>query len=520
MKTKILALLLLSATLGGCNKFLEEKPLAEVALDQHYKNLYDVQAAIAGMYSAFQLEMVGKGNYQDNKDNYLEKYLYWGEYRADNFDRAISYTKDYVDEIVLNSLTPTNQFSDWSGLYTAIGRINNNIKYIPKAAELDSRITPEMLKDYLSQCYALRAMCYFYLVRVWGDAPIWLEPYEDVQQPAASAREPKDKILNEVIIPDLEKAYSLVDKDAKNALWTIGGAGICAIMSDVYMWKKDYQNATKWITRLFLTKSPTGVSYAGTNETNLQDGASWKTIFVNPTSSKETIWSIHWDYLKNGCACMQTSWSPNNKQIIVDEGVWATWFQPQTTTSPSPDIRPQQTLDVYFGLPSNKRDRFIKWYPTDANPTKADPWPVTNQALPVYLTMYRLSDMYLLYAEALNGLGDRTNALKYLNFVRKRARLPQYDANDASIATSYQLETTILDERRLELFGEGKRWFDLVRTGRVKDVMDPILKRRQEEAGNLDKPGFLDPTNRVYWPIHRNVLNSNKSLVQNPGYTD
>lgn len=217
---------------------------------------------------------------------------------------------------------------------------------------------------------------------------------------------------------------------------------------------------------------------------------------------------------------MQTSWSPNNKQIIVDEGVWATWFQPQTTTSPSPDIRPQQTLDVYFGLPSNKRDRFIKWYPTDANPTKADPWPVTNQTLPVYLTMYRLSDMYLLYAEALNGLGDRTNALKYLNFVRKRARLSLYDANDASIATSYQLETAILDERRLELFGEGKRWFDLVRTGRVKEVMDPILKRRQEEAGNLDKPGFLDPTNRVYWPIHRNVLNSNKSLVQNPGYTD
>ncbi|WP_216640397.1 RagB/SusD family nutrient uptake outer membrane protein [Sphingobacterium sp. B29] len=54
----------------------------------------------------------------------------------------------------------------------------------------------------------------------------------------------------------------------------------------------------------------------------------------------------------------------------------------------------------------------------------------------------------------------------------------------------------------------------------MKEVMDPILKRRQEEAGNLDKPGFLDPANRVYWPIHRNVLNSNKSLVQNPGYTD
>src|SRR5690606_30556831 len=139
-----------------------------------------------------------------------------------------------------------------------------------------------------------------------------------------------------------------------------------------------------------------------------------------------------------------------------------------------------------------------KWYPTDPNPTKSDPWPATNQTLPVYLTMYRLSDIYLLYAEALNGLGDKANAVKYLNFVRKRAQVAVYDVNDPQLATAQQVETAILKERQLELFGEGKRWFDLVRTGRVKEVMDPILKRRQEDAGNLEMPGFLDPKNRVY----------------------
>ncbi|MDM1296217.1 RagB/SusD family nutrient uptake outer membrane protein [Sphingobacterium sp. N143] len=512
-RIKILAIVFLVGSLSSCNKFLDEKPLAEVALDQHYKNLYDVQAAMAGMYSGFQLEMIGK-------EQYGEKYLYWGEYRSDNFDRFISYTKDYVDEIVLNSLTPSNQFTDWSGLYTTIGRINNNIKYIPQAAELDSRITKEMMDDYLAQCYALRAMCYFYLVRVWGDAPIWLEPYEDVEQLSERARDPQEKILNEVIIPDLEKAYAMVDMEAKNPLWTISGGSICAIMADVYMWKKDYQNTVKWVERLFLAKTATGTSYGGSDEKNLQDAATWKTIFTNPLSSKETIWSIHWDYLKNGCACMQTSWTANNKQIVVDGGVWSSWFLPQTTDNPSPDIRPKQTLDVYYGMPSNNRDRFIKWYPTDPNPTKSDPWPATNQTLPVYLTMYRLSDIYLLYAEALNGLGDKANAVKYLNFVRKRAQVAVYDVNDPQLATAQQVETAILKERQLELFGEGKRWFDLVRTGRVKEVMDPILKRRQEDAGNLEMPGFLDPKNRVYWPIHRNVLNSNSLLVQNPGYTD
>ena len=512
-KVKILAVLAWVLLLQSCKEFLDEKPLAEVALDQHYQNLYDVDAAMAGMYSAFQLEMVGTSQY-------MEKYLYWGEYRADNFDRAISYTKDYIDEIVLNSITPTNQFSDWSGLYTVISRANNNIKYMPQAAALDSRITQEMLNTYLAQCYALRAVCYFYLIRVWGDAPVWLEPYEDVKEQAERERRPKEEMITQVILPDLENAYSLITKGEKNSVWYIGEGGICAIMADVYMWQKDYTNAIKWIELLFQAKSASGSTYQGLNESNLQDAATWKTIFTNPTSSKETIWSIHWDYLKNGCACMQTSWTANNKQIIVDEGIWATWFLPQTTESASPDIRPQQTLDVFVGLPNNKRDRFIKWYPTEANPTKSDPWPASNQTLPVYLTMYRLSDIYLLYAEALNGVDNGSQALNYLNFVRKRAQLPIYEASDVHVSTSKALETAILDERRVELFGEGKRWFDLVRTGRVKEVMDPILMRRQEEAGNLETPGFLDPANRVYWPINRNVLNSNTKLVQNAGYTD
>src|SRR5690606_5584260 len=133
--------------------------------------------------------------------------------------------------------------------YTTIGRANNNIKYIPQAAQLDSRITTAMQNDYLAQSYALRAMSYFYIVRVWGDAPIWLEPYEDVQKPAERAREPKEKLLKDVIIPDLEKAYSLITKDARSPLWTIGEAGICAIMADVYMWQGDHENAIKWMEK-------------------------------------------------------------------------------------------------------------------------------------------------------------------------------------------------------------------------------------------------------------------------------
>lgn len=500
--------------LGGCKKFLDEKPLSQVALDQFYKNKFDVDAAMAGMYAKFQMEMVGD-------DQYTEKYLYWGEYRSDNFDRFIAYTKGNIDEVVLNSITPTNQFSDWSGLYAVIGRANNNIKYIPKAATLDSRVTKEIVNDYLSQSYALRAMSYFYLVRVWGDAPITLEPYEDLTKPSEKARDPKEKVISEVIIPDLQKAYDLTVKGAKPVVFNLGEGAICAMLADVYMWKKDYPNAIIWIKRLFAAKTPTGATYTGLSDANLQPSATWKNIFTNPAGSNEAIWSIHWDYLKNGCACMQTSWTPNNKQIVVDEAMWDKWFQPEyAATTRTTDIRPRQTADVFLAQPKPNRDRFIKWYATEANPTAADKWPVTRELEPVYLTMYRLADIYLLYAEALNGNNDLTNALKYLNFVRKRAGVPEYVAIDPLVATKEAMEDAILNERQLELFGEGKRWFDLVRTGHVKEVMDPVLKRRQLDGGNIEAPGFVNPEARSYWPLHRNVLNSNNKLIQNPGYTD
>jgi len=502
--------------LGSCEKFLDEQPLVDPALSQFYKNKYDIDAAMAGMYNAFQSQMVRSGE-SGNSGNVTENALYWGEYRSDNFDRDIVYPKEDFNQIIENSILPSNDFADWTGLYSVIGRANMLIKYIPQAASLDGQLTEGIQKSYLAQCYGIRAISYFYIIRVWKNAPIWTEPFEDLKQDPERTQESQQKIIDEVIIPDLENAYSLIVKGERPVVYNISEGAICAIMADVYMWKKDYPNAIKWIQNLFKAKSPTNTTYLGVDGSNLQATASWKSIFTSPATSKEAIWSLHWDWEKNGCACMQTSWSPNNKNIVIDEDIFASWFAVQTSTTPSPDIRPKQTADVY-PVANNKRNRFLKWYPTAANPTAADPWPLTNEQVPVYFTMYRLADIYLLYAEALNGSNDLPNALKYLNFVRVRAGLPAYENTDPLVSGKEAMEDAILNERQKELFGEGKRWFDLMRTGKVKEVMDPIMIRRQ--AGNIDQPGFVDPENRQYWPISRNVLNANKKLIQNSGYTD
>jgi len=164
----------------------------------------------------------------------------------------------------------------------------------------------------------------------------------------------------------------------------------------------------------------------------------------------------------------------------------------------------------------------LKWYGPSGFTNAATNYLTATQAAAavgtdknVYLPMYRLADMYLLYAEALNKSGDRPNALKYLNVVHQRAGLPAYVIGQVNTETS--MEDTLLVERQKELFAEGKRWFDLVRTDHVLQIMDPILKQRQSQAG-ADTTGFGNDKRKYLWPLHRNVLNANSQLVQNPPY--
>ncbi|SFS48837.1 RagB/SusD family nutrient uptake outer membrane protein [Lutibacter maritimus] len=102
----------------------------------------------------------------------------------------------------------------------------------------------------------------------------------------------------------------------------------------------------------------------------------------------------------------------------------------------------------------------------------------------------RLADTYLLEAEALNGTGTRAQAL--LDAVRARVGLP-------SIPVSMD---NILAERRLELAGEGHRWFDLRRNGKLQ--------------AKLASRGFVSGKHEIF-PIPYKELENTK-LVQNPNY--
>jgi hypothetical protein len=123
-------------------------------------------------------------------------------------------------------------------------------------------------------------------------------------------------------------------------------------------------------------------------------------------------------------------------------------------------------------------------------------------------------------AEALNWKNnDKVGATAIVNQIRTRAKAGNFNpANYNNLATQLDMETAILDERQLELFGEAKRWFDLVRTGRVLTTMDPLIRQRQRNLG-ITQTGFTDPR-MILWPISRSNLTRDPLLIQNPPYSD
>src|SRR6187397_3045944 len=156
---------------SGCKKLVDEQPLSDGTLDQFFKTKYDVYAAVAGMYGAFQQTMIGESQFNN-------RITWWGDTRSDNIQNSTP--NNNSNEVHFNNLTPNNAYADWSPLYTVIGRVNliiAKIEEVNNYAKAAESLTDAEIKFYTAQCYAMRAVSYFYILRIWGDAPIRTTPF-------------------------------------------------------------------------------------------------------------------------------------------------------------------------------------------------------------------------------------------------------------------------------------------------------------------------------------------------------
>ena len=133
-------------------------------------------------------------------------------------------------------------------------------------------------------------------------------------------------------------------------------------------------------------------------------------------------------------------------------------------------------------------------------------WPDTD------FPLFRLADVYLMYAEAVlrGGTGgDTGTAVQYINALRTRG----YESAQGNITQSELTLNFVLDERARELYWEGVRRTDLVRYGLFTSGYNWDFKGGVPTGSNVD-------SHFVVYPIPTTDRTVNGNLVQNPGYDE
>ncbi len=515
-KIKFVAVVLvLAGILGGmgCKKFVEQKPISTISPDRFWKDKNDAATWMAGIYNSLQTTL---------STNFFD----WGEVRSDNV--RVGGTGNAQLTMITNTLSANdadiNGITNWTNLYVTISLCNYGIKYYPGMIEKNLDGGAAIYRDDLGQCYALRALMYFYGLRVWSRLPLHTVPVEGLNQEIDLPRSPIEDVRKQ-IMSDIDSSL-LTIANVTTQKYYIQKAAVYALQTDVAMWFQDYDLALTASQNCITTSKCTLVTSI----------AAWKNIFVDPVNSTETIFNLYWSTIERGGGvgvCQKVGSSSNTNQYEVTTDIWQElkdhidtvtqqsidgryWALWDTTTYTTPDI--YDAAVVQLG--------------------KYSPWKTVpgagftfegNSDCDVKIPIYRFADILLLRAEALTHKGRYQEALDIVNSIRNRvgytvkAQLSDYSGD---ITTG--IERTVLKERQFELLGEGKRWFDLCRIGKIYDytndgydylreITNPILSTRTGAILYQDAN-----MGRILYPINSGVFNANPKLVgdQNPPYDE
>lgn len=485
MKRTIIISLSAALLLTSClNDFLTVEPLADITNEAFWQSENDARAALNSGYAHI-------------KSAYKTGFLYWTEARSDNFLGNITGSSP-VQNVSLNNLTSNLGACNWNNWYKLVSVSNYAIHFIPT---MTGKADEAKLNHMLSEAYFLRAFAYFNLYRIWGDVPLVTEPVLLKTQVSKPGRAAKDSVFA-LVVSDLDRADSLVDVTV-NELFIYSPAALYALMTDVAMWQHDYEKADVYSEKLIKLNRHT------------LDGADFADVCRLATTS-DNIFTLKWNYTTDGENNITSTLANSANPLVPTFELYQKWFAWEREFS-ARDLRRVATIDSakyktfnnkhVMSLPTNTQ--CWKWSPGEHKPQ--------TEYQECYIPVYRLADILLLRAEALNRLGRMDEAVEEMNKVRIRAGLPAKDLSYYS-GDRDKLEEDIWQERQFELYAEGKRWFDLMRTGRVETVMNTYFTGYITKYGGKDKYRLFDEEWLRYWPVHQDILNENEHLSQTGSY--
>lgn len=480
MKTLILcALILLVSALHSCKKdFLELNPSDRLNDGNFYQDESDFERALIGSYARIRPLFR------------TSSMLFAADLFTDNAE--IQWSSPSVDEMQFdqNELNPGNGLVNalWTSSLFAIANCNVIINRIGDVS------FDETAKNRIwGEAKFIRAFCYFYLVRLFGNVPLVTQEFgspEDVS--AADLTLKPSEAVYAFIIEDLQSAESLMPDEPVADKTRVSIGTVKTLLGKVYLTMHDYDQAAIKLKEVI-----------DWNQYQLVDD--YASLFsAGNNNLDESILEVQFlsgQTLGNNFSAMFTP-------SITNMALFPGNLQGSGRITPTLDLMNAyeagderkaasvaDSVDLIGGGKSYVRygKKFVDWNAVDLSDGS------------VTFTILRYADVLLMYAEALNEQGNTPEALTYINQVRARVSLKDLEGLDQE-----SCRTALEKERRLEFVDEGHRWFDLVRTGRAQEVLDAHF-----ESLGLN---FSVEDHELIFPIPQNEILLNPELVQNEGY--
>jgi starch-binding outer membrane protein, SusD/RagB family len=533
-KISFLLMLVLSAS---CKKsFLELSPPSAIEESNFFKTALQADQALAGIYHVCQWGNINSGH---------TPMAGWAEAASDDAYAGGGASNDAVgvkgieqfDNTPNINFTPTDgtYTSVWSIYFQGVARANT---FLANIGKVDA---PEAYKAKAAgEAKFLRALFYFHLVRWFENVPLLTAPLDDPNsyfQPQAAPQATFNQIAK-----DLNEAMQVLPKTtiklngAHATYWSAE-----ALLARVYLFNKGYYGTDLNAGGVVIDAAKTR---ANLDEIITTGGFSlvpvysdiWKKVSEMGT---ESVWEVSHSNLAllSGSTSNQFQAQGNyNVLYFGPRGIATLGFSNAVPTESlyqefeAGDPRRTQTIKVindataagsstfirgwqHTGYFNNKYSQYDLEYKTSAGLPEIN-WAQNNREI-------RFSDVLLMASELNIGV-DQAKADLYLNRVRTRAGLPNAIATTASLR----------HERRVELAGEGVRYFDLLRYGLpyAKQMIDAssLVGPLYNGGGTFTAGANTAPANYVMnWNITRRghlpippsqIAISNGTLVQNVGY--
>jgi hypothetical protein len=481
-KSKLYIPVLAVFTFAACNKdFIDLQPVSSASSASFYKNAADLKVALSGAYASLQSGGISTNSYV------------FGEIASDNTYPVASGSITDQDEFDRFYIRTTNPFVSgrWNDCYNAITRANTILEQIDPI-EMDAALK----RRYIAEAKFLRAYLYFELVRTFGDVPLLTksltsslnEAYEYGRTPAAEVYAQIEKDLSEAE-PELPVSYTGAD------IGRVTKGAAKAMLGKVLLTQRKFNDAALRLKEVIDLKIYDTVPYADAFDPAKKNGkeAVFEIQFASGMSGEGNPWPNSFAPQNSGNAVINFGGGGNNRptQDLINA------YEPG-------DIRKDFSLATSYVNASGNliQDVFVRKYRSN---------PAINNDNANNIPVIRYADVLLMYAECLNeaAYNPSGDAMRYLNMIRRRARLAEKTAADIPSQAAFRL--AMEQERRVEFAFESHRWFDLVRTNRAIQVINS-----KAQSINLVAPITV---NNLVAPIPQSQVEINRNkMTQNPGY--